>query len=154
LFAATCATLWSGTHIREIFASEVGAYAVFDGSDERVVRVLVVSEPNDENYPVYLDQLAREFRARDQYGLLFDTGELSKFPARYRAMQERWLADTEEEFQGHWLCGAFVIKHRVIRGVLASMYWLNPPYYAAKVVADRAAGEEWIKKEFGTFTSS
>ncbi|MEN9579900.1 MAG: hypothetical protein RJA70_2909, partial [Pseudomonadota bacterium] len=104
-------------------------YAIVEVNRAPVVHVRVVGEPNDKNYPDYLEALAREFRCLDKFAMLFNTGSLTQFPAKYREMQDRWLADTQSEFEGRWVCSAFVIPSRVIRGVLMTLFWLRKPYY-------------------------
>lgn len=113
------------------------AYAEFDVSRPPVVVVQIVSPPTDENYPLYLEQLGASFRELDRFAMIFDTGSLASFPAKYRDMQARWLKETEEEFRGRWVCSAFVIPNRMIRGVLMTLNWLNPPYYDSTVVKNR-----------------
>ncbi|MDD9941026.1 MAG: hypothetical protein OXU20_08320 [Myxococcales bacterium] len=60
-----------------------------------------------------MEAIANEFRKHDRVGLIFNTGGLAAFPARYREMQSRWLAETREEFEGRWIAAAFVIPNRV-----------------------------------------
>lgn len=122
-------------------------YAVVNTERSPVVHVQVVNEPDDENYRAYLTAITDEFRAREKVALIFNTGELTAFPARYREMQSRWLAETQAEFEGRWLCAAFVVPSRVIRGVLMTLFWVNRPYYAHAVVADDEAAWAWVTAE-------
>jgi len=114
--------------------------------------VTVVAPPNDENYPAYLEALGEAFRGLDRFAMVFDTGGLSRFPARYRELQTRWLDRTRPEFEGRWMTSAFVIRERVIRGVLRTMFWVSKPYYDARVFAHSAEAFAWTlerMKEWG-----
>jgi len=117
------------------------------GKDSPIVHVRVVREPTEANYVEYLDALHAAFDELDRFALIFDTGTLSNFPAKYREMQSRWLETTQPEFEGRWICSAFVIKHRLIRGVLMTMYWLNKPYYDYKVTATNEEAWRWTREQ-------
>lgn len=122
-------------------------YAIVDSRKAPVVHVRVVSEPTDKNYQEYLDNLGSAFRKLRRFAMIFNTGELNRFPAKYREMQNAWLRTTEEEFRGRWICSAFVIKSRVIRGVLMTLYWLNEPYYDYKVCATEDEAWAWTHEK-------
>ncbi len=127
--------------------TRVQQYATIEIVEGSIVFVRVVSEPSDENYPQYLHALGEAFRSLDTFSMIFDTGDLDRFPAKYREMQARWLAETENEFMGRWLCAAFVIRNTVIRGVLMTLYWLKEPYYEHKVVASSDEAWEWTRAQ-------
>ena len=120
-------------------------YAIVHPDESPIVHVRVVGEPNEVNYAEYLEALHAAFRQRDRFALIFDTGDLSKFPAKYREMQSRWLESTQPEFEGRWICSAFVIKQRLIRGALMTMYWLNQPYYEYRVTATSDDAWRWTR---------
>ena len=120
-------------------------YAIIDTSESPIVHVRVVAAPNDTNYPAYLDGLAEAFRGLDRFAMIFDTGDLSQFPAKYREMQVKWLKEHEAEFKGRWISSAFVIKSRLIRGVLMTMYWVKPPFFDNKVVAKADMAWTWTR---------
>lgn len=129
---------------------ELGNYAVIDPSQAPLILVSVVGEPDDESFQEYLDDIAAAFRACDRFALVFDSGELGNLPAKYRDQLSAWMKETESEFRGRWLSSAFVIKNRVIRGVLMTLFWVNPPYYETKVVSTREEGEVWCLKRLRT----
>mgnify|MGYP000512727133 CR=1 FL=1 len=123
----------------------MGTYAEVEVVVPHVVWVTVVGEPTDESYQAYIDDVAAAFRSQEKFVMLFDTGGLANLPARHREMLTQWLADTEDEFKGRWLGAAFVIRQRMLRGVLSAMYWLNPPYYPHKVVGSADVGWSWLR---------
>jgi len=123
----------------------LAAYAKIDESEAPLIRISVVGPPDDENYPQYLAGMENAFRRQDQFGLVFDSGALGNLPARYRELQSAWLARTEGEFSGRWVCAAFVIQNRMIRGVLMTLFWINRPYYQHLVTSNVADAEEWAR---------
>jgi hypothetical protein len=120
-------------------------YAIVDGSRAPIVHVRVVSTPTDAGYQRYLDELGEAFRALDRFAMVFDVGELTDFPAKYREVQSKWIADTEEEFKGRFIASAFVIKKRVLRGVLMALFWINEPYYEHTVVGGEEEAWQWVR---------
>lgn len=122
-------------------------YAIISSDRPPVVHAHVVNEPTDTNYPAYLNALGEAFRSLDKFALIFDTGDLTRFPAKYREQQSRWMADTQDEFEGRLLGIAFVIPQPVIRGVLMAMYWIKKPYYSYSVVANEASAWAWTSAE-------
>lgn len=122
----------------------LGNYAVIDSSQTPLIFVSVVGEPDDESFQEYLDDIGAAFRACDLFALVFDSGNLGNLPAKYRDRLSAWMKETESEFRGRWLFSAFVIKNRVIRGVLMTLFWVNPPYYETKVSGTREVAERWI----------
>ena len=124
----------------------VGDYADVEVVTPHVVWVRVVGEPTDESYRAYIDDVAAAFRSQECFVMLFDTGGLANLPARHREMLTTWLAETEDEFKGRWLGAAFVIRQRMLRGVLSAMHWLSPPYYPHKVVATADDGWAWLQQ--------
>ncbi len=118
-------------------------YAVVDASNAPIVYVRVVAEPDDEGFSRYISDVGGAFRELDKFALIFNTGDLNRFPAKYREILNQWLVDTEAEFKGRWVSSAFVIKNRLIRGVLSAIYWMNRPYYEHCVVSSDEVAWEW-----------
>lgn len=123
----------------------MGRYANVDTSNAQIVHVKVMQSPTDESYQQYLDDLADAFRARDRFAMVFNAGDLSRLPSRYREAQSRWLSDTQGEFEGRWVGSAFVIKNRAIRGVLMTLLWVNKPYYRVRVVQSEEEAWAWCR---------
>lgn len=132
---------------RKSLTARMADYAVVSTERAPIVSVRVIDGPTDENYRRHLEELAAAFRAQDRFGMVFDTGDLAKFPARYREMLNRWIEETQPEFEGRWICAAFVIRNRLIRGVLTAVYWLNAPYYDHKVVGSPEEAWRWVTEQ-------
>gem|GEM_PF-865768 len=130
-----------------IGGTELGDYTIVDDSRAPIVHVQVIDEPTDESYEQYLTDVTAAFRGLDRFGMVFNSGELGQLPARYRARLSEWLSETEGEFKGRWLCAAFVIKSRMIRGVLSAIFWLNRPYYDVKVFGTEEEAWEWTRHQ-------
>lgn len=123
----------------------MGTYAIVDSSQAPIVHVRVVGEPSDEGFTQYLDDVDAAFRGLDRFGMVFNTGSLAQLPAKYRNQLSEWLTATQPEFNNRFLCSAFVIERRMIRGVLMTVFWLSEPYYTTKVVAHEADAWSWTR---------
>lgn len=132
----------------------MGPYAEIDESAAPLIRISVVGEPDAENYPAYLNEMGEAFRRHAFFGMVFNTGALGNLPARYRELQSAWLKETEAEFSERWICAAFVIQSRVIRGVLMTLFWVNRPYYQHFVTASAEEAEEWVKRRLAEHEGS
>jgi hypothetical protein len=122
-------------------------FAIIDAACSPAFHVRVVSLPTDDNYSAYLEAISAEFRRVDKFALILNTGDQAAFPSKFRDIQARWLAETRAEFEGRWICSAFVIPSRVVRGVLMALFWMDNPYYAHTVVADDEKAWLWTRAQ-------
>jgi|GEM_PF-1313631 len=123
-----------------------GPFATIDESHAPVIIARVQREPTVETMQAYLDELSATFRKHDRVALIFDTQNLVQVPADVRQLQSDWLASSEAEFSGRFAASAFIITHRVLRGVLRTMFWLKSPYYAYRVVASQAQAWDFLRE--------
>ncbi len=128
-------------------------YAEFDEAEFPIVKVRLLGDPTDEGFQAYLDHLTQVLRDGHKHGLLLDTGEQANFPAKYRALQAEWIAEREAELGGTWSAAAFVVRRRVFRGVLAVLFWLNPPDFPYLVTDEPENGLRFLRKQLGLAAS-
>lgn len=125
----------------------MGDYAVVDESQAPIIHVRVVGEPDELNFEQYIREVDAAFRRHERFGLVFNTGELSQLQPRFRGRLSSWMTETERDFQGHLVCAAFVIKSKILRGVLMAVFWVSKPYYRVKLFSKETAAWDWTRRQ-------
>lgn len=121
-------------------------FAIVSVRDLNVVHVQVVGAPTVANLQLYLGELTAAIRSVDRFAVIVNGVRADAFPAKYRGVLSSWMKTTQAEFEGRWVCCAFVISNRTLRGALLALFWLNKPYYPFVVVPNEAEAWKWTRE--------
>ena len=113
---------------------------------------VVYMDPTVSNasFDRYLQALARDFaelgRSKVLRGVLYDVPRPGVITANRRAQVAKVLNEFREPLADATAAYAMVTPSRVVRGILAAIFWIAPPPYAHRIVRTVRLGFDFIEE--------
>lgn len=105
---------------------------------------------SNESFDRYLQALAKDFaavsRSKTRRGVLYDVPRPGVITASRRAQVAKVLNEFRDPLADVTAAYAMVTPSRVVRGILAAIFWIAPPPYAHRIVKTVRLGFDFIEE--------
>lgn len=99
---------------------------------------------NDENFPLYLDEVTQIYDRREKVGIIFDATK-AVFPGlKYQKMQAQWLEQNTDKMTNFCVGTAYIIPNVVIRNVLKAIFTLQKQPVPFVVCKEAKEADLWL----------
>lgn len=99
---------------------------------------------SDAEFRGYLERMV-EINERGLHAIVFDATHAGMMPPRQRKMMAEWMQANESLNQQATAGLAFVLPHRMLRGLLTAVLWLSRMPCPHSVVSTREQGIAWCE---------
>lgn len=123
-------------------------YANIDSSDFPIINVVFTGEAaTDENFPVYLKEVERNYDRKEPLAIIFDATDAVLPGITYQKMQAQWLRDNQQLMKDYCKGTAYVIPNRVIRGVLNAIFAFQKQPVPYQVCGTYDEAKKWVGEQ-------
>ncbi|HKK87353.1 MAG TPA: hypothetical protein VJ917_00800 [Saprospiraceae bacterium] len=123
-------------------------YAQIDSSEFPIVKVVFTGEAaNADNFPMYLDELKKNYDNEQPLAIVFDATNAVLPGMRYQKMQAQWLKDNEQLMKSYCRGTAYIIPNPIIRNVLSAIFTFQKQPVPYSVCSSYKEAITWVKNQ-------